>query len=107
MYKIAAMGDKDSIYGFASLGLHIFPFEDSDDSTQAAHTLRRLSESGYAVIYITEKLASLIQPEILRLSSQPLPAVVLIPGVRGNTGLGLANVSLSVEKAVGSDILSE
>ena len=25
MYKIAAMGDKDSIYGFASLGISIFP----------------------------------------------------------------------------------
>ncbi len=107
MYKLAAMGDKDSIYGFASLGLHIFPFEDNCDPLDAARTLRRLSENGYAVIYITEKLASVIQSEILKLSSQPLPAVVLIPGVRGNTGLGLANVSLSVEKAVGSDILSD
>ena len=104
MYKIAAMGDKDSIYGFASLGLHIFPF---DDPSEAAHTLRRLAENGYAVVYITERLASLIESEIDRLSSQPLPAVVLIPGVRGNTGAGLANVSKSVEKAVGSDILSE
>ena len=25
MYKIAVMGDKDSIYGFASIGLDIFP----------------------------------------------------------------------------------
>ncbi|MBR3439042.1 MAG: V-type ATP synthase subunit F, partial [Clostridia bacterium] len=55
MYKIAAMGDKDSIYGFASLGLHIFPFDDTDDPVEAAHTLRRLSESGYGVVYITEK----------------------------------------------------
>ena len=107
MYKIAAMGDKDSIYGFASLGLHIFPFDDTDDPVEAAHTLRRLSESGYGVVYITEKLASLIQNEIDKLSYQPLPAVVLIPGVRGNTGAGLSNVSKSVEKAVGSDILSE
>lgn len=107
MYKIAAMGDKDSIYGFASLGLHIFPFDDVDDPSEAAHTLRRLAENGYAVVYITERLASLIETEIDRLSSQPLPAVVLIPGVRGNTGAGLADVSKSVEKAVGSDILSE
>lgn len=107
MYKIAAMGDKDSIYGFASLGLRIFPFEDCDDINEAAHTLRKLSENDYAVIYITEKLASSLETEINRLSSKPLPAIVLIPGVRGNTGLGLANVSKSVEKAVGSDILSD
>ena len=107
MYKIAAMGDKDSIYGFASLGVHIFPYDDTDDPSDAAHTLRKLSESGYGVIYITEKLASLIQTEIDKLSFRPLPAVVLIPGVNGNTGTGILNVSKSVEKAVGSDILSE
>lgn len=107
MYKIAAMGDKDSIYGFASLGLHIFPVDDGDDILQTAHTLRRLADNGYAVIFITEKLAALLQTEINKLAPRPLPAVVLIPGVRGNTGLGLENVSRSVEKAVGSDILSD
>lgn len=107
MYKIAAMGDKDSIYGFSSLGLHIFPFSDSSDPTEAARTLRRLAENGYAVVYITENLATKIKNEIDRLADHPLPAVVLIPGIRGNTGLGLANVSKSVEKAVGSDILSD
>ncbi len=107
MYKIAAMGDKDSIYGFASLGLHIFPFEDTAEPAEAARTLKRLAENGYAVIYITEFLAEKIQTEINKYSDRPLPAVVLIPGVRGNTGLGMANVSRSVEKAVGSDILSD
>lgn len=102
MYKVAAMGDKDSIYGFASLGMSVFPC--TDDSI-AMHTLRNLAESDFAVIYITEALASRIQPEIDRYSDSPLPAIVLIPGVRGNTGAGLAGVSRSVEKAVGSDIL--
>lgn len=107
MYKIAAMGDKDSIYGFASLGLDIFPFEDTADPVDAIRTLRKLAQNGYAVIYITELLASKIQSETDKYQSSPLPAIVLIPGVRGNTGLGLINVSKSVEKAVGSDILSD
>lgn len=107
MYKIAAMGDKDSIYGYASLGLHIFPFEDDCDPTEASRTLRRLSENGYAVVFITEKLASKVENEINKYSERPLPAIVLIPGARGNTGLGMKNVSRSVEKAVGSDILSD
>ena len=33
MYKIAAMGDKDSIYGFASLGISIFPVTDSSGTS--------------------------------------------------------------------------
>lgn len=104
MYKIAAMGDRDSIYGLAALGLHIFPC--GGDPKQAAQQLRRLAENGYAVIYITEALAAQIPEEIDRYRSEQIPAVILIPGVSGNTGAGLANVSKSVEKAVGTDILN-
>ncbi|MCQ2480556.1 MAG: V-type ATP synthase subunit F [Clostridia bacterium] len=103
MYKIAAMGDKDSIYGFASLGISIFPVEDSAD---AGRLLRQLAESEYGVIYITEALASDLNAEIQHYASKPLPAIIPVPGIRGNTGIGLENVSKFVEKAVGSDIIS-
>jgi V/A-type H+-transporting ATPase subunit F len=33
------------------------------------------------------------------------PAIILIPGVSGNTGEGVKGVKGSVEQAVGSDIL--
>ena len=33
------------------------------------------------------------------------PAIIPIPGVAGNTGIGIRDVKQSVEKAVGSDIL--
>lgn len=103
MYKIAAMGDRDSISGFAAIGLTLFPVEQADQATQL---LRQLAQSDYAVIYITEQLASEIEAEIDRYQTHPTPAIVLIPGVRGNTGLGMANVSKSVERAVGSDIIN-
>ncbi len=62
MYKIAVMGDQDSIYGFAALGL--VPFSITDPQT-AEKKLRELAEGGdYAVIYITEALAAKIEPEI-------------------------------------------
>lgn len=103
MYKIAAIGDKDSIYGFASLGINIFPVT---DPAEGAHILRKLADNGYGVIYITEQLAEGMLEEIERYASRPLPAIVPVPSVRGNTGLGLDSVSKFVEKAVGSDILS-
>ena len=34
-----------------------------------------------------------------------VPAVIPIPGVKGNTGLGIRRLSQSVEKAVGADII--
>lgn len=104
MYKVAVMGDKDSIYGFASIGLEIIP---ADDPAEASKLLREMAENGYGVIFITEKLASQMESELDRYREQPLPAIILIPGVDGNTGLGMRNVSKSVEQAVGSDILSD
>ena len=55
MYKVGVMGDRDSIYGFAVLGLDTYPVTDRE---KASETLRQLAESDYAVIYITEALAA-------------------------------------------------
>ena len=103
MYKIAAIGDGESIYGFAAPGLDVFPVT---EPKKAVKTIRRMANSNYAVIYITESLAAQIPEEIDRYRDSRIPAIILIPGVSGNTGAGLSEVSKSVEKAVGSDILS-
>ena len=50
MYKIAVMGDRDSIYGFAAVGLQPFPITDTEE---AAAKLKSLVDGDYAVIYIT------------------------------------------------------
>ena len=106
MYKIAVLGDRDSIYGFAALGLSVFPAE---DGAQGARMFRRLSEQEgedrYAVIYITEALAEQLRSEVERLQQAALPAIIPIPGVSGNTGMGIGNVKKFVEQAVGSDII--
>jgi len=104
MYKIAAMGDRDSIYGFASIGLDVFP-EDKMDSPVL--TLHRLVDSGYAVIYITEALAEKLEPELEQYKDKQLPVIVPIPGITGNKGMGMKAIKKSVEKAVGSDILAD
>ncbi len=102
MYKIAVMGERDSIYGFASVGLDTFPVS---DNTHALRTLRQLSETGYAIVYMTEKLFSALGSELDPYNEKPLPAIIAIPGATGNTGCGLASVKKSVERAVGSDII--
>lgn len=102
MYKIAVIGDRESIYGYAALGLETFAVEHGED---AAKSLRRLAENEYAVIYITESLASQLHGEIERYKDSLVPAVITIPGIKGNTGQGMAMVKRSVERAVGSDII--
>ena len=107
MYRIAVLGDYDSIYGFATLGLDTFPVTEPVEATKKLH---QLAGGEYAVIYVTrvrtlESLAAQIEHEIGKLREHVLPAVILIPGVSGNTGKGIESVRKSVEQAVGSDIL--
>lgn len=102
MYRIGVIGDRDSIYGFASLGLDVYPVS---DSTEGGKILRTLAEGKYAVIYITESLAAQLEHELDHYREMPLPAIIPIPGISGNNGLGINMVKKSVEQAVGSDII--
>lgn len=102
MYKVAVIGDRDSIYGFAALGLDTYPVSEKEE---AAKILKSLAENEYAVIYITESLQAELEAEIDRYITDYLPAIIPIPGVSGNTGKGIRNVKKSVERAVGSDII--
>lgn len=102
MYRIAVIGDKDSVYGYAALGLRVVPLEITDD---AASELKKLCNGEYAVIYITEALATELSSEIDKYREQQIPAIIPIPGITGNNGMGISGVKRSVEKAVGSDII--
>ena len=102
MYKIAVVGDYDSIYGFAALGLDTFFVS---DRKEAEEKLEALAGGEYGIIYITEAMAAQCRQVIEKFQEQILPAIILIPGVSGNTGDGVQSVKNSVEQAVGSDIL--
>ena len=102
MLKIAVMGDRDSVSGFACLGLDTFFIT---DKASAEKKLRELSKDNYAIIYITEALASVMNEEIEKYKDSITPAIILIPGVSGNTGEGMSSVLRSVERAVGSQLL--
>ena len=102
MYKIAVMGDMDSVLGFKALGLDVYPVSNVEEGRNTLHVLARQS---YAIIYMTEQLASQLQPEIARYQDALTPAIILIPGKEGPLGIGMANVKTAVERAVGADIL--
>lgn len=102
MYKMAVIGDYDSIFGFATLGMSICPVKTREE---AAQKLAQLAGGKYGIIYITEACAAGLQQEIEAYREQTMPAIILIPGVSGNTGAGVESVKKTVEQAVGSDIL--
>jgi V/A-type H+-transporting ATPase subunit F len=102
MYKIAVIGDRESVLGFKALGLEtIF----ADNAALAREALHRLVAEDCAVIYITEQLAAHMSEEIAQYTESLRPAIILIPGKAGSLGIGMANVHKAVERAVGADIL--
>ncbi len=102
MYKIAVLGDKDSVLGFKALGLDVHPVETVEAAKKILH---RLAKENYAVIYLTEQFACHMEEELARYKDELTPAIILIPGKEGSLGIGMANVKKAVERAVGADIL--
>jgi V/A-type H+-transporting ATPase subunit F len=86
MYKIAVMGDMDSVLGFKALGLEVCPVDTPEAGREALH---KMAKENYAIIYMTEQLAVQMQPEIARYKDALTPAIILIPGKEGSLGVGM------------------
>lgn len=100
MYKIAAIGDRESVIGFSALGVETF----ETDSAKAAETLvSQLEKSDFAVILVTEKLYCAMRETAELYRSKALPVIIPIPGASGNSGIGKSQLRSIMEKAVGSD----
>ena len=102
MYKIGIIGDRDSVLGFMAVG---FSVEIADSPKKASECLKKMAADDFAVIYITEELASQITDEIDKYKDDMVPAIVLMPSKDGGVGLGMRNIKKSVERAIGADIL--
>ncbi len=103
MYKIAVLGDRESVMGFKALGLEVHSAEHAAEARKILHRLARDGET--AIIYLTEQYAAQMDDEIAKYKEQVLPAIILIPGKSGSLGIGMQNIKDSVERAVGADIL--
>lgn len=101
MLKVAAIGDRESVSGFRSIGMDVFTPYEKDECVKL---LKNLCEDDYAVIYITEEFGAYCKELIKKYEDRLTPAIVLIPGVKNNTGEGMRLVADSVERAVGSQL---
>jgi V/A-type H+-transporting ATPase subunit F len=100
--KIAVIGDREFILAFKITGADVFAAATPFDVRDA---LKKLSADGYAVIFITERLAESAAESVERYKTQAYPIILPIPDSAGSTGFGMRGLSKDVEKAVGADIL--
>lgn len=103
-YRIAVIGDRESVMGFRALGLDVFPAE-QDTAKEVFRRVANAEGPGYAIVYLTEELSVPLKAEIAALKDELTPAVILIPSRKGSLGLGMAALNTAVERAVGSNIL--
>ena len=104
-YRIAVIGDWESVMGFRALGLDTYPVTSAEE---AKEKVRELAKAGdCAVIYLTEQLAKDMGDVIARYKDELRPAIILIPGREGSIGLGQSALRAAVERAVGTNILGD
>ena len=102
MYKIALIGNRDTIIGFKLLGVSLFP---TTKKEEAVEILNKLVKKEYAAIFVTEDTASQIYEEIERLQKTSFAGITVIPNKLEKKYLGLEILRRNIEKAIGTDIL--
>ena len=105
MYKIAVIGDRDSVLGYMALGFAARSVSSPEEAASALHALARVGDVG--VIFITENFACKIEDDIAKYKDKLTPAVVPIPGREGSEGYGMANLKNAALRATGSNVLFE
>lgn len=100
--KIAVIGDRESIKGFSAVGFDMIECR----ADNAGSILRNTAETEeYNVIFMTEEMYIAAEKECKKYEEKQLPAIIPIPGIKGNSGVGRKRLSHFVERAVGSDII--
>jgi len=102
MYKIALMGNRETIIGFKLLGVSIFPINKNEESVEI---LNKLVKEKYAVIFVTEEIGCQIIEEIEILQKTSFTSITIIPSKSEKKYLGLKILRNNIEKAIGTDIL--
>ena len=101
MYKIAVVGDRESIFGFSAIGMDIYP---AYEEQEIKEIIPKLIEENYAIIYITENVSIKAKKYIEKLEKNKIPAIVTIPSNKGSLKYGEKRIKDMVQKAVGIEI---
>ncbi len=98
--KIGIIGEKKSVLAFQPLGIQTFGVINKDGLTVA---LENINGGDFAVIFITEDIMQKYESEIEPLFKSVLPAVLVVPGVKGGGQKGRESLKRIMERALGSE----
>ena len=104
MSKIAFIGDGNSVWGFRTFGIDVYPVS---DPTAAAEAVKSAVESAHVIIFVTEDVYEWCGEHISKYRDLALPTVTVLPSVTGSRGLAATEIHEAVSAAIGADILGE
>ncbi len=102
MSKVAVLGQKDAVLGFKASGAVVFAANNPEDARVA---LESVLKDDYAVLFVTEEVASSLRAELEPLYESPKPVITILPDARRPQGMGMELLRRRVERAVGANIL--
>lgn len=103
MHKIKIIAPNYLIKPLSILGIDTYPAESEPEARLALEEATGRKEP--ALIFITERLAVDLQPEIDKINQKPDINVVLIPDNRGSIGLSAANINRLVRNSIGAEVV--
>lgn len=113
-YRIAIVGQKEAVAGFALLGIDVMAVNDAPEAVKELFRLKKMmttvdgrERNAYGVVFVSEDLLQgASADDHRRLARGALPAIIPLPSHRGSTGYSTERLKRFVERAIGSDILS-
>lgn len=101
-YKVAIVGEKDTVYAFGMLGMNVFY---TLDDSQTRQLIKEIIDDHYGIIFITDKVAKRIPDVIKKYEDDFMPAFIMIPSDQESASLGLQAIQDNMKKAIGRNIL--
>lgn len=100
--KIGILGNNNSILGFGALGVETFGVSNQNELSQA---IQDIKAGEFAILLITEEIAQNYEQTIQNLFQETLPACLVIPGVKNESGKAREGLKKILERALGSENL--
>jgi vacuolar-type H+-ATPase subunit F/Vma7 len=110
-YRLAIVGPTDMVSGFQALGVEAYNATNPIEALEQLRAIKKISndpadERTYAVVcVIDDVLKDIDQAEYAKVVAGALPAVVVLPGPNGPSGVAVERLRLLAQKAVGSSII--
>ena len=110
-YRLAIVGPTDMVSGFQALGVEAFNATNPVQALEQLRAIKKISndvedDRTYAVVcVIDDVLKDIDQAEYAKAIEGALPAVVVLPGPAGASGVAIERLRLLAQKAVGSSII--